>query len=127
MTAHDAVAEQPAERVVLRLVWVRVRVRVWVTGRVRVGLRLRFGLGFGLGLGLELGCCASSPGRKGPARGMRGRSAAVETRRPDSRTRAKLAESSCAAGCSTPAASARRSLLAVSRGAALVRVRVGAR
>ena len=88
---------------------------------------LGFGFGFGLGLGLELGCCASSPGRKGPARGMRGRSAAVETRRPDSRTRAKLAESSCAAGCSTPAASARRSLLAVSRGAALVRVRVGAR
>ena len=42
-------------------------------------------------------------------------------------TRAKLAESSCAAGCSTPAASARRSLLAVSRGAALVRVRAGAR
>ena len=123
MTAHDAVAEQPAERVVLRLVRVRVRVRVTVTGRVG----LRFGFGFGLGLGLELGCCASSPGRKGPARGMRGRSAAVETRRPDSRTRAKLAESSCAAGCSTPAASARRSLLAVSRGAALVRVRAGAR
>ena len=94
-----------------------------------LGLRLglRFGFGFGFGLGLESGRCASSPGRKGPARGMRGRSAAVETRRPDSRTRAKLAESSCAAGCSTPAASARRSLLAVSRGAALVRVRAGAR
>ena len=117
MVAHDAVAEQPAERVELRLVRVRVRVRVGVGVRVRFRAWAR----------VRVRYCASSPGPKGPARGMRGRSAAVETRRPDSRTRAKLAESSCAAGCSTPAASARRSLLAVSRGAASVRVRVGAR